>query len=320
MITQLFKYIGDGIKFIFFKFNITIVCIGLFTTQLNAQTATAPSAGNGSTSNPYEIANLDNLYWIYANTTEWNKHYIQTADINAAACSTWNSNTGWMPIGNTTTKFTGSYDGNGFDISGLRINRTSSTTGRYQGLFGVIEDATLTEIRMVSVNINAYDYVGAITGSSVNSSIDNCHVSGTVSTPLSSGSDYAGGWCGIYTHANPTTITNGTNAANVSSYEYVGGFFGYLNAPLSFNNCTNTGNISASGSTSASDYAGGLVGYSVYNAITFRPSYISCINTGTIAASAGNAGGIVGRINKGRIVGCSNSGNITSSNGGDLGG
>jgi hypothetical protein len=53
------------------------------TVITNVQTGEAPGAGIGSTSNPYEMANLDNLYWIYANTTEWNKHYIQTADINA---------------------------------------------------------------------------------------------------------------------------------------------------------------------------------------------------------------------------------------------
>jgi hypothetical protein len=77
MKTQLFKYIGDGIKFIFFKFNITIVCMGLFTTQIHAQTATAPSSGSGTSGNPYQISSLNNLYWIYANTAEWNKHYIK---------------------------------------------------------------------------------------------------------------------------------------------------------------------------------------------------------------------------------------------------
>jgi len=98
MKTQLFKYIGGGIKFIFFKFNITIVCMGLFTIQLHAQTATAPSIGTGTSSDSYQIATLDNLYWICANTANWNKHYIQTADINAAATST-NNYVGGFVVG-----------------------------------------------------------------------------------------------------------------------------------------------------------------------------------------------------------------------------
>jgi hypothetical protein len=292
----------------------------LHLCKLSSQTASAPSNGTGTSSNPYQIANLDNLYWIYANTSDWDKYYIQTADINASATSTWNSSTGWMPIGNLTTKFTGSYNGNGYDISGLSINRTASTSDRYQGLFGVIENASLTEIELINVSISGYSHVGAIVGYSINSILDKCYVSGTVSTPLSSGRVYAGGWCGFFTHTSSQTITNGQNLANVSSFEYVGGLIGYVDAPLSFENCSNSGNISASGSTSASDYAGGLVGFSLYNAATHRPSYISCTNTGTIAASAGKAGGIVGQISKGWIVGCSNSGNITSSNGGDVGG
>lgn len=47
----------------------------LHLCKLSSQKATAPSTGTGTSSNPYQIATLDNLYWIYSNSTEWNKHY-----------------------------------------------------------------------------------------------------------------------------------------------------------------------------------------------------------------------------------------------------
>lgn len=44
--------------------------------------------------------------------------YVLGADIAAGGTSTWNTNAGFMPIGNDTTSFTGSFDGLGHTISG----------------------------------------------------------------------------------------------------------------------------------------------------------------------------------------------------------
>lgn len=46
------------------------------------QSAVAPSAGDGSSGSPYQIATWQNLYWISQNSSEWDKYYIQTASIN----------------------------------------------------------------------------------------------------------------------------------------------------------------------------------------------------------------------------------------------
>src|SRR3989339_262366 len=106
-----------------------ILLIVLFLTQtLRAQTATAPTAGDGTSGSPYQIASLENLYWIASDVTRWDKYYIQTANIDASSTSTWFTNGsggyyGWIPIGNTATKFTGTYNGNGKTISGIYINR-----------------------------------------------------------------------------------------------------------------------------------------------------------------------------------------------------
>ena len=93
-----------------------------FPIALIAQTATAPSSGDGSSGDPYQIATLNNLYWITQNSGEWDAYYIQTANIDASSSSSWDSNAGFTPIGNSGTRFTGSYNGDGHTISNLFIN------------------------------------------------------------------------------------------------------------------------------------------------------------------------------------------------------
>jgi len=94
----------------FFKATGLLSLIILFSAQTFAQTATPP-AGDGTESNPYEIATLENLYWLSQSDTAWDKHYIQTADIDAAATSGWDNDSGFTPIGNKNTEFSGTYNG-----------------------------------------------------------------------------------------------------------------------------------------------------------------------------------------------------------------
>ncbi len=68
----------------FFIIAKTVLCSTVFS-----QTATMPAAVNGSEETPYEISSLENLYWISQNADNWDKHYVQTADINAAETVTW---------------------------------------------------------------------------------------------------------------------------------------------------------------------------------------------------------------------------------------
>ena len=92
--------------------QLTLTLITLLITAASfGQTAEAPANGDGSESNPYEIANLNNLYWLSQNSSEWDKHYIQTADIDASSTSTWDGGNGFSPIASYDTRFTGSYDG-----------------------------------------------------------------------------------------------------------------------------------------------------------------------------------------------------------------
>lgn len=156
---------------------------------LQAQTATAPSnigeVNAGTSSNPYKIATLENLYWFSQNPSEWGKYYVQTADLDLSAAvpaiTTWDGGSGWTTIGGASGDFTGSYDGQGHTITGLYINRP-----QYVGLFGCIKGATIKNLGLINVSITTTANgtgTGALVGYiyEIASTIDNCSSSGSVS-------------------------------------------------------------------------------------------------------------------------------------------
>jgi hypothetical protein len=118
--------------------NLLLLSLFLCANLIYPQTATAPSLGDGSSANPYQVATLNNLYWITASNVEvpsptqvtrWSCNYIQTADINAAPTSAWfpdgsGGYYGWLPIATVFPYFTGTYNGQGHTISSLYIKRS----------------------------------------------------------------------------------------------------------------------------------------------------------------------------------------------------
>jgi len=257
-----------------------LVVMTMFVLATWAQTATSPSIGDGSSGNPYQVANLENLYWLSQNSSEWDKYFIQTADIDASATATWNLGDhdndagtpdeymGFSPIGNLTTKFTGSFNGAGFEISNLFINRPATDQ---IGFFGYINDVSngliIKNICLRDVNITGDNKVGGLVGWILNSEIVGCSVtgnitgitfvgglSGFISTGclvaqcysegnIESSNFYAGGITGVLLSAN---ISNSYSVSHVSGYTYVGGFAGYTQLSPTIDNCFSTGNISAS--------------------------------------------------------------------------
>lgn len=89
-------------------------------------------------------------------------HYVQKADIDLKGV-------GYAPIGSVDQPFTGTYDGNGYTISGLYLDSDQP----FQGLFGVnngtIRNVTLTEDCFISGSA----HVGAIAGRN-NGTIEGC--------------------------------------------------------------------------------------------------------------------------------------------------
>ena len=78
-----------------------------FSSALIAQVATIP-AGSGTSGDPYQIASLSDLYWLTQSDTAFGRYFIQTSDIDATTRRTWDSGSGFLPIGTPGTPFTGS--------------------------------------------------------------------------------------------------------------------------------------------------------------------------------------------------------------------
>ena len=260
-----------------------LLIIGLcLALGLQAQTATTPS-GSGTGSDPYQIVNLNNLYWLSQNSGEWGKCYIQTANIDASSTSTWDSGLGWTPLGSVVSEtsyvaFTGSYNGAGHSISGLTINRPS--TGNV-GFFGLLYGGTIQNLGLVNVTITGGgEMTGALSGMTYNSAttVSNCYSTGTVN-----GINKVGGLVGmnegaVITHCFSNCIIN-------SREQKAGGLIGKNSGTVK--NCYATGAVSSNGITDDSGSAGGLIG-------TNFGSVIKCYATGAVSACR-EIGGLIGK-------------------------
>jgi len=160
------------------------------------------SGGDGTELNPYQISNLNDLHYLSSITAHWSSYYIQTADIDATETQTWNVGDhdadagtpnepmGFLPIGGFYGAFFGSYNGNGFTISNLYINRPKTD---YVGLFGYNMNAKpYTKIGIVNCNITGKNNVGAIAGASDQGAFTECYATGTVK-----GASTVGGLVGL---------------------------------------------------------------------------------------------------------------------------
>ena len=85
----------------------------------------------------------------------------------------------WTPIGDSADKFTGSFDGQGFAVSNLKVSNSGS---RFQGLFGYLEGATVKNLSIINADITGLATSAILAGGAyVGSAIENINVSGKVS-------------------------------------------------------------------------------------------------------------------------------------------
>ncbi len=231
--------------------------------------------GQGNSENPYIIENLGNLYWLSQNQEHWDKHYIQTTDIDASYTRSWDEGRGWKPIGFYIDKdndypFTGSYDGHDYVIDNLFINRPDTD---YQGLFGRTEGALLDNIGTTNVDITGRNRVGGIVGNNRSGSkISNSFSTGSVNGYWCVGGVVGGNWT--------SSVLNSYSSADVvAGSDNVGGLIGY-NGEATVSFCYSTGSVSGK-----SGNIGGMVGMNVNSEIT--NSYWNNETSGQYTSSGG---------------------------------
>ena len=235
--------------------------------------------------------------------------YILTGNIDLPTIES------WTPIGNAANKFTGNFDGGGFEISGL-----SSSGHQSAGLFGYVEGASISNLGILAGNISASSasasdvYAGGLVGFASGSQISDSYaeVTGGISSTSSHNPSisYAGGLVG---RADNSSISNSyANVAGaISSSNDAGGLIGRAdNSPIRNSYAAVSGTISSPSDT------GGLVGEADGSSISN-----SYADVGEDISSSNNAGGLVGRARNNSPI--SNSyanvaGNVSASN--DAGG
>jgi len=209
--------------------------------------------------------------------------YILMNDLDSAttgyvelASGTANEGRGWEPIGTYDDGFTGSFDGQGYEIRGLFINRPDQD---YVGLFahiswirsidnvGVVEN-----VGVVDADVTGASQAGTLAGHN-GGIVNNSYCSGSVS-----GDERVGGLVGW----NQATLSNSYSGCSVNGSTRVGGLTGdnwYYRGTVS--------NSYSTGSVTGSKQVGGLVGVNYYGNVT--RSY----STGSVAGST-QIGGLVG--------------------------
>ncbi|MBS4012757.1 MAG: hypothetical protein KGZ97_03210, partial [Bacteroidetes bacterium] len=271
--TGAFSFELTGIQAISTYYYRAFVTTDLGTFTGHVQTFKTVLEGSGTEGDPYKIVSLTDLLWIRNNSTVWDKHFEQVADIDASLTSTWHSGAGFMPI-----PFSGHYDGKGHSITGLYINRPTTDN---QGLFSSATNATIINLSVLDANINGKDNVGIIVGSSNGATITNCNTSGTVN-----GNSVVGGIVGRIDLE--TTVSNCNSSASVITRSTFiasgGGIVGGCYGSSTIQSCTFNGIITGH----TGERHGGIVGAGVGSLI------IDCETNATITSSGNNVGGIAG--------------------------
>ncbi len=189
----------------------------------------------------------------------------------------------WTPIGDLSNRYSGTFVGGGYLVSGLYINTSSD----YQGLFGYVSGGTIESVG-VDGSVTGGNFVGGVVGWSENSSsVTSCYNIGDVESTGTTSTSVGG----VVGTADSSSVTSCYNAGDV---KYTGACGGY--------------NV------------GGVVGNSYSSSVT---SCYNAGNVKNMSIQATNVGGVVGQSSSSSITSCYSRGSVNSAwndtNGGVVG-
>ena len=222
---------------------------------------------DGSETKPYIIRNTAGLDLLAANVNngiDYKDKYFKLAnDITYTYNDKWDDKTStennYIAIGKYVSYddqkfFSGTFDGNGKTISGIRIYKNNGqdpygTDDGYQGIFGIVDGGTVKNVTLADTRISGKVSVGGIVGGTLanesDALIDNCHVLGNVALHALVGeSGYVSSFGGIagsiqvsfnlpISSTNVPIISSCTSAATLTieekdNYSSISGFGGIV--------------------------------------------------------------------------------------------
>ena len=283
--------------------------------------------GKGTVDEPYQISNRAELYWfaglvngtlpdgggknlsanailtanIIVNTgvLDANKNLVSKSDL-----------TEWKPIGTRWSPYTGTFDGQGYTISGLYFNNPTSS---YVGLFGSIgANGKISNVGVLDSYFQFSALGGGVCGENYGT-VRDCKNTGSVR-----GISTIGGVCGLNEKGGiiENSFNEGTVSGTGDNAQQVGGVSGYNNGTIKscyntasvsgkesvggvcgFNSVGTTTNCFNEGTVSGQTFVGGVCGNGYGVATT------NCFNEGTVSGQS-YVGGVCGYGNGGTITNC----------------
>ena len=239
--------------------------------ELACTASSQAMAGSGTESDPYQVENACHLRDV---ETSPQSHYIQIKDIDATTMTHGWKN-GFTPI----KDFSGTYDGNGYQISNLKVNTTDEAFENI-GLFGTLQGGLLKRVKLVNFSTKGGVSVGSLVGLNNQGTIEDSEVDGKVD-----GDRTIGGLVGLnqggVIRNSMSTVRVGENSRGTW---ISGGLVGQ-------NDGGTIVGSHASGAVTGGNQVGGLVGK---NRGSVTSSYANGDVTGTFASGRGYVGGLVG--------------------------
>jgi len=180
----------------------------------------------------------------------------------------------WVPIGNSTTAFAGTFDGQNYTISNLKINTNTGNVGLFGYVTGKIKNFKVTQANIIVDG--EVSNVGIAAGY-VNNVLSGISVSGNLTAPSGTNVGGVAGYVRVYGNS---THTNLSSSATVTGLTRVGGVIGNFYseiydavATVNFDTFSNEGNVIAIG-----DYVGGIFGYCKVEDTRYNQHKIKAIN------------------------------------------
>lgn len=326
-------------------------CVGEAGSPWDGTTAKEFACGSGTKLSPYVILNAEQLahlsFVVGGNDADYiGKYYKLGADIllndgkiindKGALVADSSKLHKWTPIGNSSVAFSGHFDGNGFSISGMFINTTSSHNGLFGNVSGSVSNltvenswvtggkftggivglniGTLENLKNKAAVIGNDDCTGGVVGiSKSQESKKSAIIKNVINYGIVNGIKNVGGVAG---EAWNTKLDSTKNFANVNGKNYVGGIIGkagynsvLVRYFITANNSQNYGDVSGK------EYVAGFAGICGEQSCTSSSYSLECGNLSNIGNSGSiiaenNVGGIIGTLCRGTIKLIRNTGNI----------
>lgn len=277
-------------------------CFG--TALTDAPYANSAAVPAGTKRDPIKICTAAQFVALSTNSADWDKWFLLGEDIDFAS-------TTLTPIGDTTTPFSGTFDGRGHTLSNFQFLSVDDNTG----LFGVVQGATgpddvdfagegtIMHLNVHTASVQGTNNVGVFVGTLDTGRLLKLNVTGTTSIR---GTDNVGGIVGLtakaYLTLDATTsaitdmgslVQRATNVVTVTGEgTAIGGIVGNNAGKVEY--VFNKGNVA--GDPASTVRVGGVVG----------------LNSGIISDSYAESSSVVGGSRVGGFAG-TNTATITNS-------